>query len=57
MINVLVSSFDFIWLPMLWVYSHRKLVNSFTAVTVFRRQNKVGPRAESAKACRETTSL
>ena len=39
MINVLVSSFDFIWLPMLWVYSHCKLVNSFTAVTVFRRQN------------------
>ena len=32
-INVLVSSFAFIWIPMLWVYSHNKYFNSFKAGT------------------------
>ena len=37
--NVSVSSFCFIWIPMLWVYGHYKLFNSFSAGTDFRRQN------------------
>ena len=28
-INVLVSSFCFIWIPVLWVYGHYKYLNSF----------------------------
>ena len=35
-INVLVSSFWFIWIPMLWIYGHYKYFNSFS---VFTRQN------------------
>ena len=38
-INVLFSSFRFIWIPMLWVYGHYKYFNSFSAGTVFIRQN------------------
>ena len=38
-INVLVSSFRYIWIPVLWVYGHKKYLNSFSAGTVFRRQN------------------
>ena len=35
-INVLVSSFRFIWIPMLWVYGHQKYF-TFRAGTDFRR--------------------
>ena len=48
-INVLVISFWFIWIPMLWVYDHYKYFNSFNAGTVFIRQilmHKDGPRTE-----------
>ena len=38
-ITVLVSSFRFIWIPMLWIIAHYKYVNSFIAVIDFRRQN------------------
>ena len=38
-INVLVSSFRVIWIPMLWVYCQYKDFNSFGARTVFIRQN------------------
>ena len=38
-INVLVSYFCFIWIPMLCVYGHYRLFNSFSAGIVFRRQN------------------
>ena len=38
-INVLVSSFRFIWISMLWVYGHYTYLNSFSVGTVFRRQN------------------
>ena len=38
-INVLVISFWFIWIPMLWVCDHYKYFNSFSAGTVFIRQN------------------
>ena len=34
-INVLVSSFQFIWIPMLWVYVHYKYLNYFSAGIVF----------------------
>ena len=37
-INVLVGSFRFIWIPMLWVYDHNKYLNYFRAGTVFIRQ-------------------
>ena len=37
-INVLVSSFWFIWIPMLWVYDDYKYFNSFSAGTVFKRE-------------------
>ena len=37
-INVLVSSFRVIWIPMLWVYGLYKYYNSFTAEIDFRRQ-------------------
>ena len=48
-INVLFSSFRFIWIHMLWVYGYYKYFNSFSAGIVFRRQilmSKDGPRAE-----------
>ena len=52
-INVLVSFFCFIWIPMLSVYGHYKSCNSISAGIDFRHQNqtrlstsKVGPRAE-----------
>ena len=59
-INVLVSSFRFIWIPMLWVYGHYKYFNSlyvfirlYTSETdVYRRQiltYKDGPRTEGVK--------
>ena len=38
-LNVSVSPFCFIWIPMLWVYGHYNVFNSFSAVIVFRRQN------------------
>ena len=37
--NILVSSFRFIWIPMLWVHGHYKYVLSFSAEIDFRRQN------------------
>ena len=37
-INVLVSYFRFIWIPMLWVYGRYICFNSFSAVTFIRRQ-------------------
>ena len=45
-INVLVSFFRFIWMPMLRVYGHYKYFHSYSAGIVFRRQNltsKVDP--------------
>ena len=38
-INVLVSTFWFIWIPMLWVYDQYKYFNSFSAGINFRRPN------------------
>ena len=38
-INVLVSSFRFIWIPRLWVYGHYKYFNSFIVGIDFIRQN------------------
>ena len=38
-INVLVRSFRFIWIPMLWVYGHEKYVYSHSAGIDFSRQN------------------
>ena len=59
-INVLVSSFRFIGIPMLYAYRHDKYFISFSAGTVFRRQNrcqimtyKDGPRSERVKAQRQ----
>ena len=37
-INVLVSSFCFIWISMFWVYDNYNMFNYFSAGTVFRRQ-------------------
>ena len=48
-INVLVRSFRFIWIPRLCVYNHYIFFNSSNAGIVFRRQiltSKAGPRAE-----------
>ena len=48
-INVLVSSFCFIWVPKLWIFGHYKYFISFSAGTVFIRQNyKDGQRTERA---------
>ena len=38
-INVLISSSRFIWIPMFWVYCQYKYFNSFSAGIVFIRQN------------------
>ena len=38
-INVSVSSFRFIWIPMLWFYGHYIYFNSFSGGINFRRQN------------------
>ena len=38
-INVHVSSFRFIWIPMLWVYGHYTCFNSFSVRNVFKRLN------------------
>ena len=38
-VNVLVSSFRFIWIPILWVYGQYNFFNSFSAEIVFKRQN------------------
>ena len=38
-INVLVSSFHFIWIPMLWVYGHYNGCYCLSAAIDFRRQN------------------
>ena len=57
-INGLVISFWFIWIPILWVYDHKKY---FTGETVFIRQNltyKYGPRAVRVKdPCESCKSL
>ena len=37
-INVFISSFRFLWIPMLWVYGHYKYVNSHSAESDFSRQ-------------------
>ena len=37
--NVLVSSFWFIWIPMLWVYGHYKYFYSYSMGINFRRMN------------------
>ena len=37
-INVLVSSFSYIWILMVWVYDHYKYLYSFSAGIDFRRQ-------------------
>ena len=50
MTNVLVSSFCFIWIPVLWVYDQYNFFNSSSAGAVFRRQiltSKDDPSAES----------
>ena len=59
-INVLVSSFWFIWIPMLWVYENYKYFYSYSAGIDFSRQNltskrqilttKVDPRTVRVKA-------
>ena len=38
-INVLISSSWFIWIPMLWVYEHQKYVYSYNAGIDFSREN------------------
>ena len=38
-INVIVSSFWFIWIPMLWVYGQQKYFYSYSAGINFSRQN------------------
>ena len=38
-LDVLVTSFRFIWIIRLWVYGHFKYFPCFSAVTFFRRQN------------------
>ena len=38
-IVLVISSFRFIWISMLWVYGHNKFVNSISAEIDFRRQN------------------
>ena len=38
-INVLVSSFWFIWIPVLWGYDHYKYFDSYSARIDFRHQN------------------
>ena len=51
-INVLVSSFRFIWIPMLWVCGHYESFHSYSAGIDFRRQiltSKVDPRAVRVK--------
>ena len=37
--NICLSSFWFIWIPMLWVYGHYKDFYSYSAGIDFRRQN------------------
>ena len=56
----LVSSFRFIWIPMLWVYSHSKYLYTYTAGIDFRiwhqiRLSKVYPhtvRVKTISSCR-----
>ena len=38
-INVLVSYFCFIWIPMLWIYGHYNYFYSYSAGIDLRRQN------------------
>ena len=38
-INVLVSFFRFIWIPMIWVYDHYKYLYYYSAGIDFGRQN------------------
>ena len=38
-INVLVISFWFFWIPVLWVYDHQKYLYSYSAGIDFSRQN------------------
>ena len=39
-INVLVSSFRFIWIPILWVYGHYKYLYSYSAEIDFRHHRR-----------------
>ena len=51
-INVLISSSRFIWIPMLWVYDHYKYVYSYSAGIICRCHiltSKVDPRALRVK--------
>ena len=51
-INVSVSSFRFIWIPMLWVHGHYDFVYFYSTAIHFRRlilTFKVIPRAEMVK--------
>ena len=38
-INALISSFWFIWIPMLWVYDHYKYLYFYSAGVDFKRQD------------------
>ena len=64
-INVLVSSSHFFWLPMLWVYGHYNFIQCFIMTRyydVYRPQiltSKIGSRAERVnhKTCITKTAL
>ena len=65
-INVLVSSFRFIWIPMLWVYGHYIFLflpvrGPTLDVKIWRlcqiQKCKVGPRAERVNATRVSKGL
>ena len=60
--NVLVSSFQTIWIPMLWVYDHWNYFNSFSVWIVFRRENLPSTdsrfwRIKTVHSLKEPTSL
>ena len=48
---VLVSSFRFIWIPLLWIYGHNKYL-LFAGIDFTRQimSFKVGPRSERVKS-------
>ena len=49
-INVLVNSFRFIWIPMLWVYGHYKYFYSYRAgIDLSRLTSEVDPRTVRVK--------
>ena len=52
-INVLVTPFRFVLIPMSWVYCHNKSINSYSPWIAFRRRNLthiVGHRTERVNA-------